>query len=194
MQYMMPALNEDYDRVFLVGYHAGTGALFGNMDHTYANKRIHKIWINEQPMNEAIINAAYAGYLHVPVTLVSGDWTLQQELMAENALPWVEYVATKRAISKFAAILPSNLQIRKETLHSVSETMKKDRSEYPLFTFKSPITLKIEFMTTSMTDVACYMPYTKRIDGRTVEFADDDYRIIFDAIMALVTLASTENL
>jgi len=45
-----------------------------------------------------------------------------------------------------------------------------------------------------MADVACYMPYTKRIDGRTVEFTDDDYGIVFDAIMALVTLASTENL
>ncbi|HNX01780.1 MAG TPA: M55 family metallopeptidase, partial [Candidatus Cloacimonadota bacterium] len=94
-QYMMPALNEDFDRVFLIGYHAGTGSIFGSMDHTYANKRIHKIWINDQPMNEAIINAAYAGFKKVPVTLVSGDWALQEELMADNALPWVDYIATK---------------------------------------------------------------------------------------------------
>lgn len=193
-QYMMPALNEDYDRVFLVGYHAGTGSIFGSMDHTYANKRIHKIWINDQPMNEAIINAAYAGYKKVPVTLVSGDWALQQELMADNALPWAEYIATKRAISKFAAILPSDLAIRKETMHAVAQTMKKERTEYPLLTFKAPITLRIEFIATSMADIASYMPHTRRINGRTIEYTDDDYGVIFDAIMALVTLASTAQI
>jgi len=39
------------------------------------------------------------------VTLVSGDWALQQEIMSDKALPWIEYIATKRAISKFAAVL-----------------------------------------------------------------------------------------
>jgi D-aminopeptidase len=33
------------------------------------------------------------------------------------------------------------------------------------------------------------MPHTKRLDGRTIEFIDDDYGVIFEAIMALVTLA-----
>lgn len=45
-----------------------------------------------------------------------------------------------------------------------------------------------------MADQACLMPYVKRLDGRCVEYVDDDYTVIFEAIMALVTLASTANL
>ena len=78
--YMMPDLSPEFDQVFLLGYHSGTGALRGNMDHTYSNSRIHKIFINGKPMNEALINSAYAGWMGVPVSLVSGDITLQSEL------------------------------------------------------------------------------------------------------------------
>jgi D-amino peptidase len=45
-----------------------------------------------------------------------------------------------------------------------------------------------------MADVACYMPNTKRLDGRTIEFREDNYAVMFEAIMALVSLASTVNL
>ncbi|HNX01738.1 MAG TPA: M55 family metallopeptidase, partial [Candidatus Cloacimonadota bacterium] len=103
------------------------------------------------------------------------------------------YIATKRAISKFAAILPSDLTVRKDTLHAITQNMKKERTEFPLLVFKPPINLKIEFIATSMADIASYMPHTKRINGRTIEYIDEDYGVIFDAIMALVTLASTAD-
>ncbi|HNT52924.1 MAG TPA: M55 family metallopeptidase, partial [Candidatus Syntrophosphaera sp.] len=69
--YMMPDFGGEFSQVWLLGYHSGTGALRGNMDHSYSNSRIHKIWINGQRMNEALINAAYAGYHKVPVGLVT---------------------------------------------------------------------------------------------------------------------------
>lgn len=185
--YMMPAFSKDYSQVYLLGYHAGTGALLGNMDHTYSNSRIQKIWINELRMNEALINAAYAGYHGVPVALVSGDKTLGEEL--KPLMPWLQFVCTKEAVAKFAAKNYSPLIIKpilQEAIHK-SISIK----DITLYTFSSPITLKIEFHSTAMTDVACLMPHTKRLDGRTVEYQDNDYAVIFEAIMALVTLAST---
>jgi D-amino peptidase len=193
-QYMMPDFSPDYDRVFLIGYHAGTGALKGNMDHSYSNRRIHKIWLNGLPMNEAMINAAYAGYHGVPVTLITGDKTLSEEILAASVMPWVNFVVTKEAIAKFAAKNFSSVLVRDRTMEAVQKALCKEKTEYPLYKFQPPISLKIEFASTSMADVACLMPHVTRLDGRTIEFREDDYAVMFEAIMALVTLASTANL
>ncbi len=188
--YMMPGFDSSYSKVFFLGYHAGTGTLKGNMDHTYSNSRIQKIWINGIRMNEALINAAFAGYHSVPVALISGDKALQQEM--QEPMPWLEYVCTKEAVAKFAAKNYSSAAVKPQLEKDVQNSLT--RQNIPLYTFNKPITLKIEFHSTAMADVACLMPYTKRLDGRTVEYTDDDYGIIFEAIMALVTLASTTGI
>jgi D-amino peptidase len=188
--YMMPGFSSDYSMVFFLGYHAGTGTLLANMDHTYSNSRIQKIWINETRMNEAMINAAFAGYHMVPVALISGDKALQTEMKA--CMPWVDFVCTKEAVAKFAAKNYSPIVVKEKLEQAVKQSLSK--KSIPLYTFNQPITLKIEFHSTAMTDVACLMPYAKRLDGRTVEFTDSDYGIIFEAIMALVTLASTAGI
>lgn len=192
--YMMPAFSGQYDRVFLTGYHAGTGALQANMDHSYSNKRIHKIWMNGKRMNEALLNSAYAGYYGVPVTLITGDKALSEEIMAAETMPWVTFVITKEALSKFAAKNYSRPHVDKLTSAAVHKALSGNKKDYPLYKFEPPITLKIEFISTSMADVACYMPNTKRLDGRTIEFVENDYAVMFEAIMALITLASTVNL
>lgn len=192
--YMMPALEKDFDQVWLLGYHASTGAYRANMDHSYSNSRIHKIRINEQPMSEALINAAYAGHLGVGVNLVSGDSALAAELNARDALPWVNYVCTKRAMGKFSALSYSALAIQKSIEQAVDKALNKPKDQIPLYTFDKPIKLFIEFQSTAMADQACLMPYVKRLDGRCIEYVDDDYAVVFEAIMALVTLASTANL
>lgn len=185
--YMMPDLSAEYDQAWLLGYHSGTGALHGNMDHSYSNSRIHKIWINGKSMNEAMINAAYAGYHRVPVSLVSGDEALRQELAV--ALPWLDFVATKKGLAKFAAKNYSQLLVEERLRGAVERALAKPKSELPLFTFAPPITLKIEFNSTTMADQATLLPYSRRLDGRTLDFTADDYAVIFEAIGAFVFLA-----
>ncbi|MDP2173763.1 MAG: M55 family metallopeptidase [Candidatus Cloacimonadaceae bacterium] len=193
-RYMLPDFDAEYDRVFLLGYHSGTGALMGNMDHTYSNSRVHKIFINDKAMNEALINAAYAGYHKVPVALVTGDEALRKELFREDAMPWLDYVSTKRAVAKFAAKNYSSLRVDLQIKNAVERALNKDRQAIPLYSFSAPVKLNIEFHSTAMTDVACLMPYVKRLDGRNIEFVEDNYGIVFEALMALVTLASTASM
>ena len=186
-EYMMPGFDSSYAMVFLLGYHAGTGALRGNMDHTYSNSRIQKIWINGQPMNEALINAAYAGYHKVPVAVVSGDLALRNELLPP--MPWLEYVCTKEGISKFAAKNYSVLKVNEELSQKIHAAMGK--KDLPIFTFEAPIELKMELHSTAMADQACLMPDVQRLDGKTISYSHDDFKVIFNALMALVTLASS---
>jgi len=77
--------------------------------------------------------------------------------------------------------------VKEELVKAVQASLTK--KDIPLYTFSSPIRLKIEFHSTSITDCAALLPHSKRLDGRTIEYVDDDYGVIFEAIMALVTLA-----
>lgn len=186
--YMMPAFDNSYDIVFFVGYHGGIGTIHAAMDHSYT-PRFHKIWINDIPMNESLMNAAYAGYHGVPVGLVIGDDALFEQLKTNDGMPWVEYVTTKKSLGRFAVKnKPLNI-VRIETQEAVKKILGKDLKSIPLYNFEPPVNLKIEFQTTSMADVVAMIPDVKRLDGITVLFTHGNYAEIFDAIDAFATLA-----
>lgn len=187
-QYMMPDFGKEYDLVFLVGYHSGIGALRGVMDHTYTSA-FHHIRIQDKPMSEALMNSAYAGYHSVPVGLVVGDEALRQELMQPDAMPWVQYVTTKRGLGRFAAKMRPMNVVRRETVEAVKKLLASDYKTLPLYRFQSPIRLQIELQSTAMADVAAKMPLVKRLDGRLIELVMDDYKELYDAREALGTLA-----
>ena len=118
--------------------------------------------------------------------------TLQAELA--QPMPWLEFVATKKAMSKFSAKNYSRLAVDDLTRQAVTRALAKDSSAVPLYSFEAPITLNIEFNHSSMADQAALMPYTKRLDGRSLEFTADNYEIVFETIMVLVYLASSTHM
>lgn len=187
-KYMMPAFDETYDIVFFAGYHGGIGTMYSAMDHSYS-PRFHRIWLQDRPMNESLINAAYAGAFGVPVGLVIGDDSLYNQLMLPDALPWINYVTTKFSLARFAVKnKPFNI-VRNQTHEAVIKTLDSDIRKFKVYKFDPPVKLKIEFQTASMADVAELMPGVKRIDGVTIEFVQNDYAVLFDAIDALSTLS-----
>lgn len=190
-EYMMPALSSDYDVAFLVGYHPGVGELAGNMNHSYNGRQIHDFRINGKYMNEATINSAYAGYCGVPVGLVIGDSGLQKQLLDDGMMPWVEYVKTKDSLSFLSAKFRSPGAIRKETIEKVQAVLAKDLKQIPLYRLEAPYTLHMEFNMCSMLDKAATIPGAKIIDGRTLELQFDDYKVLFNGVMAVCGLIAT---
>lgn len=189
-KYMMPAFDKSYSVVFFIGYHGGIGTIHASMDHSYA-PRFHRIWIQDKPMNESLMNAAYAGYFNVPVGLVVGDDALINQLKSNDAMPWIVPVITKYSLSRFAVKnKPLNI-VRKETHAAVKSLLSSNVSKIPVYKFEPPIKLKIELQTTSMADVLEMLPDVKRTDGVTIEFTHNDYAEMFDAIDAMATLART---
>ncbi len=189
-KYMMPAFDKSYSIVFFVGYHGGIGTIYSAMDHSYSS-RFHRIWINDIPMNESLINAGYAGFFNVPVGLVIGDDTLYKQLITEKTMPWVKYVITKYSLSRFAVKnRPLNI-VRNETIEEVNKALSSDISKIPKLKFDPPVKLKIELQTTSMADLAEMIPGIKRIDGFTIELVHKEYTEIFDGIDAIATITGT---
>ena len=189
-KYMMPAFDESYSIVFFAGYHGGIGTLNSSMDHSYS-PRFHKIWIQDVPVNESLINAAYAGYYNVPVGLVIGDDALYNQLKEKDSMPWVKYVITKYSLSRFAVkSRPLNV-VKRETISAVKNLLNSKIGDIPLYKFKPPIKLRIELQTASMADAVSAIPDVKRIDGVTIEYTHKDYSEIFDGIDGFAELAST---
>ncbi len=187
-RYMMAGLDSSFDRVIFFGYHAGVGSIAALMDHTYSNTTFHNVWINGLRMNEALINAAYAGYLGVPLAMVVGDEALKKEL--EEFLDKVEYVSTKEGLGRFSARFYSKKRVKEEIERAVKRMMQKPREDLWVYRFEPPIELKVETNKTEFADALEMIPGTERLDGRTLKFIHDDYAVVFDTLLLMATIGS----
>lgn len=188
--YMMPAFDGSASVVMFVGYHAGVGTPRASMDHTYSGSAFHGVWLDGAPANEALLNAAYAGAFGVPVGLVTGDEALRDELAAMPALADAEFVVTKRAVGRFAALHRSVDAVRTDTEAAVVRALARVGSGSPApVRALAPATLEVELMTTAQADVVALMPCAERLGGRRIRMVHESWPVLFDALMAVVYLA-----
>lgn len=188
-QYMMPAMDDSFDMVFLVGYHAGAGEAASSMDHTYSGASVQNIYINGQLMNEGTINSAYAGIVHkVPVGLIIGDSGLERQMKGEGMMPWPEFVCTKQSLSRFSAVYKPKKLLKEETIAAVKKAL--DESERPqLYTLQAPYHCRMDLTNAAKCDQVQQMPGIHRTAGRTVEFESTSFTEIYDAIHGIATMS-----
>ena len=188
-QYMMPAMDDSFDMVFLVGYHAGAGEAASSMDHTYSGASVQNVYINGQLMNEGTINSAYAGIVHkVPVGLIIGDSGLERQMKGEGMMPWPEFVCTKQSLSRFSAVYKPKKLLKEETIAAGKKAL--DENERPqLYTLQAPYHCRMDLTNAAKRDQVQQMPGIHRTAGRTVEFESTSFTEIYDAIHGIATMS-----
>jgi len=185
---MMQGIDSSFDAAFFTGYHARRGTYSGVLEHTYHGGVVSDIKINGKPMGETGINAALAGYFKVPVALVTGDRTVTEEAL--SVLGKVETVKVKEGVGRYAARCVSPARARLLIKEGASKALKNMKRFKP-FKINAPIKVNVTFINTGMTEMAELLPGAKRVNGRTVSFASDDYLKAFKALRAMITLAGT---
>ncbi len=147
---MMTGLTEEFDVVFLIGYHANYGTKNAVLAHNYAFTSFE---INGESLGEAEINALYAGEMGVPVGMVSGDDKLIAQL--NRFLPDAEKVVTKEGLSGQSAIILHPKKVRKMLENTAMIVMenKKYSNKYKPFTMKKPYKVKFK-LTNRFTEFA----------------------------------------
>ena len=65
--YMIEGIDEHFNIIFFIGYHAMAGTKGAGMAHTYSSSTIYSIRINGIHVGETEINAAMAGHYGVPL-------------------------------------------------------------------------------------------------------------------------------
>jgi len=183
--YMMTGLDETFDRVIFFGYHSSIGTKYSTMDHTYSSSSIYNIWINGTIVNEALINAAFAGLFNVPISMVIGDDKLKNELKAFKNLFYVE---TKTSLGRYSAKLKPMKTLLEEIELKAKEMISKPKNIFSVFKFEPPIELIVELSDTSRADLVEILPLTERIDGRKIKVVHSDYQVIFDTILSIAFL------
>ena len=108
-------------------------------------------------------------------------------------MPWVKFVTTKEALSRYAAKFPPQKVLRETTISAVKEVLDSDLSKIPLYEVTTPIKLGFEFKSTAMADTVAQIPRMKRLSGTEVEITCDNMHELECGISAITGLAGTAN-
>jgi D-amino peptidase len=185
---MMQGIDESFDGVIFVGYHARAGSENAILDHTWSGK-ITNVWINDELVGEYGLNAALAGYFGVPVIMITGDQVVCAQ--ASELLGQIETAVVKQATGRYSATcLPP--AVAQEAIgvaaHRALARLKKDNVPDP-YVVDIPVTITVEFISSDMADRAVRIPGAQR-DGTRVAVTMPDMSAAYVAFRAMAGLAS----
>lgn len=185
---MMEGMDDTFDAVFFIGYHARAGNPTGTLAHSFSGQHIQEVRLNQEPVSEAIFNAAVAGHFDVPVALICGDDELAIEI--EKKLPWVEKVVTKWALSGTSAknLTPKASQERIRNAAKVALSNIENMESYKL---RSPIIFEVEFKNPISAYLVSDIPGMEKKSGVSVIYSATDmievsriWRLMLNASMS----------
>lgn len=163
---LMPSLDTSFAGVILLGHHARAGTLNAFLDHTMSSQSWFECRINDQPVGEVGIEAAYAGHFDVPIIAVSGDAAAAAE--AKDLLGDVECAVVKFGIGRNRArclSLPAAHQQIHEAVTSAVHSIDRFNPWKPSL----PAIFQLTLYRTDMADDLAEQPGVERIDARTLQ-------------------------
>lgn len=137
-----PGLDETFDGVLMVGYHAMEGTPGGVLAHTYSPLAYRWIKVNGRQTGEMALDAAAAGELGVPLAFVASDEQGCAE--ARRFMPWVETVATKQGRGRNCAFSKHPARAVEEIYQGVGRAIGRI-GEMETFTFPGPLEMELRF-------------------------------------------------
>jgi D-amino peptidase len=174
---MMEGLDETFDAVLFIGYHAKADTPGGLFAHTGSGV-VRDVQIDGRSVGEGGMNTLLAGWYGVPVVLVTGD---------DLAVAQVREVATaargvvvKRAINVRAAELMPLREARREIEASARVAVAEAKKPAP----KRPSSVRVRLRYRNFTypEIAEAFPAIKRVEPDTIEFTattmPEAYRLI----------------
>jgi D-amino peptidase len=182
---MLQGLDDSYGAAVFVGYHSCAGTEGGVLNHTMLGKEVQNIYLNGDATGETRLNAGLAGSYGVPVALVAGDVAVCEE--AKRVLPWVETVAVKDGIDKYSAILKHPEVAAAEIRESTARALKN--KAFKPYVLKPPITIGIEWNSTTIAETCALIPGVKRMSSRSTEYKSDVWPDAMKVLLVELLLA-----
>ncbi len=168
---MLQGLDDSFGAAVFVGYHSCAGTEGGVLNHTMLGKEVQNIYLNGEATGETRLNAGLAGHFGVPVALVAGDVAVCEE--AKRVLPWVETVAVKDGIDKYSAIL-KHPEVAAAEIREATARALKGKTAKP-YVVKPPITIGIEWNSTTIAQTCGLIPGVKMTSSRSTEYKTNDW-------------------
>ncbi len=183
-RYMMQGLDESYQAVIFLGYHAAM-ATPGVLSHTYNPRAIANVRLGGQTTGEAGLNALVAQHFRVPIAVITGDQYVGPE--ATPFCPGVTAIAVKTSISRYAASHQHPYTSREMISDGVKAALLRLADLAPP-SITMPAAVEVEFVSPDMAEQATWIRGVARVDDRTVALVDDDPLRLYQAFITLVYL------
>ncbi len=166
---MMEGIDETFDAVIFIGYHAKAGTPDATLEHV-SSESVMNMSINGISMPEAGYNALVAGLYDVPVVFVAGDKAICEQIT--GLLGDVETVAVKEGIGDAAKNL--HPEIACERIRSGVEKALKNIDRFKPYKMAPPFTLRLTLKDESMINRGQYFPGARRTGEWELTFTAND--------------------
>ncbi len=167
---MMEGIDETFDAVIFIGYHARANTPNAVLDHTMTGS-IYSVTLNGKLMPEAGINAFIAGNFGVPVVMIAGDAAICQQ--SQKLFGKVITVPVKEGIGNAARML--HPQRARELIKKKAKEALLRLDEFKPFKLKPPYTLEVTYKDEIKAEEMSWFPGAKRTGNTSVAFTSSDW-------------------
>lgn len=175
---MMEGIDETFDAVVFIGYHARAGTPNAVLKHTMTGTIFNAV-LNGKKMPEAGINGAIAGHFNVPVVMVAGDLAITKQ--AKELFGDIETVSVKEGIGNAAKMLhPEKAQVMIKKKVEIALRRLKDFKPYKP---NPPYTMEVTFKDENIAYRASWYPGAKRTGDWSVAFTSNDFMEVLKFFM-----------
>ena len=165
---MVGGLDDSFDGVIFLGYHASTDNLTGVRAHTFSSGRLTSVKLNGTPVTEGAWNAAIAGELGVPVIMVAGDDATVEEV--SSLVGNVEGAVVKWALS-FHSATTLQPEAAYDLIRDKASRAVKNIKKYKPYKVKNPVTVEMGFKNYRPVEILSYLSLFERIGSHTIRFS-----------------------
>ncbi|HVO01837.1 MAG TPA: M55 family metallopeptidase [Candidatus Cybelea sp.] len=174
---MVQELDESFDALVFVGYHAKAGSDDNPLAHTLRLRVMH-LMLNGEVASEFQIHSWAAALVKVPPVFLSGDAGICAD--AQKLVPGIVTVPVSRGIGPSTLSIAPSLAL-KEIREGVTRALQGNRAACRL-TLPKHFALEIKYTTPIDAYRASWYPGARLSAPRTVQFESDDYFEIIRAI------------
>ena len=183
---MVEGLDGSFDLLVCTGYHARAGSA-GTLAHTYSSAVVHEVTLCGAPVGEFALNAYYAGSYGVRAGAVAGDDELEREVRALSGA--IRFARVKEARGRFGALSKGAERSRAMIRDAVADACRAQ--DLPVLAPPEMPDLVATFMHPGQAQVAALCPGSERVSPVSLRFRHPEFREVFRALRAMITLAST---
>jgi D-amino peptidase len=184
---MMEGLDETFDAVIFVGYHAQAGTPAGVFAHTGSGV-VRDVRVNGRSLGEGGLNTMVAGWYGVPVVAVTGDDVAVKQVAAVAA--GARTVAVKRAINQRAVELRPLADVHKEIEAAAREGVSAAKKAAPLR--EASYKVEVQFQDALIPQVAENLPGFQRPAPDTIAFTSESMPKAYTLIRLLYRYINPE--
>ena len=173
---MMEGIDETFDAVLFIGYHAKAGTPDAIIEHT-SSGIVTDMAVNGTSLPEAGYNALISGHYNVPVVFLAGDKAICEQ--AKKLFGQVETVAVKDAIG--AAVVSLHPNVANAKIRAGVQKALENLSAFKPFKMNPPYTLVLKLKTETQVYNGAFYPGAKRTGDWELTYKNDS---IMDIIKA----------